>query len=154
VQLYRAAGVTAVPVISLHLQNEPPARDTLRALRASAAARALHEGGATIAVGVDASGDRTPFVHDELQALVAAGLPPAAVLRAATRDAAVALGAGEQLGRIEPGYLADILLLDADPLADVRNLSRVRAVIRDGHVIDRAALRASALAFATDSTAR
>lgn len=71
---------------------------------------------------------------EELQLLVdSIGLTPAKALLAATRDAAAAIGpAARGLGTVTAGSPADLLLLDADPLADIRNLSRVRWVMRDG----------------------
>lgn len=81
-------------------------------------------------------------VHDELAALVAAGLAPAAALRAATLEPARALGMEDSLGTVAPGKLADLLLLDADPLADVAHTTRIRAVIVNGRLHDRTALDA------------
>ena len=62
----------------------------------------------------------------------------------ATRDAAAALGKAGELGTIEPGKLADIVIVDADPLADLRNLSRVYRVIKGGEFYDPAELISSA----------
>jgi len=71
---------------------------------------------------------------DELALLVdSIGLTPARALLAATRDAALAIGpAAKGLGVIQAGSPADLVLLEADPLADIRNLERVRWVMRDG----------------------
>jgi hypothetical protein len=99
--------------------------------------------GVPVMVGTDA-GDSFVFpgssVHDELRELVTAGLPPAAALRAATLAGAEFLGRTDDLGTVAPGRLADLVLLDADPLADVANTGRIRAVILGGRVFDRGML--------------
>jgi len=81
-------------------------------------------------------------LHDELKWLVQAGLTPAEALAAATRNAAESAGQIRRLGTIEPGKIADLVLLDANPLADIANTSRIAAVIAAGHLYDRAALDA------------
>jgi predicted amidohydrolase len=81
-------------------------------------------------------------LHDELLALVRAGVPAAAVLRAATIEPARYLSATDSLGTIEPGKVADLVLLDGNPLADIRNASRISAVVLRGRLIDDPARRA------------
>jgi imidazolonepropionase-like amidohydrolase len=61
---------------------------------------------------------------------------------AATREPAAYLDALDSLGTVAPGRLADLVLLDADPLHDIRNTRRIRGVVRDGRYLDRAALDA------------
>ena len=68
----------------------------------------------------------------ELAYFVDAGLSPLQALQAATITPAEALGKERELGAIEPGFHADLVILDADPLADIRNLRRVRAVMQRG----------------------
>ena len=77
-------------------------------------------------------------VHREMALLRAAGLGPWAVLRAATTDAARFLG---RSWGVEPGDEAALLVLDASPLDDVANTMRIHAVVREGIVVDREALR-------------
>ena len=62
---------------------------------------------------------------------------PAEVLRAATASPAEFLGLADSLGTVEPGKIADLVLLDANPLADIRNSRRVAVVIREGSVAAR-----------------
>jgi hypothetical protein len=79
-------------------------------------------------------------LHDELVLLVRAGLTPMQAIRAATYEPAAYLGALDSLGTIRPGRAADLVLLDRDPLADIRNTRSISAVITRGRVVDRAAL--------------
>jgi imidazolonepropionase-like amidohydrolase len=67
-----------------------------------------------------------------MEAMQAAGLPPAAVLLAATRDGARAMGRGRDLGTLEAEKIADLVVLGADPTADIRNVREVRYVMRGG----------------------
>jgi len=78
-------------------------------------------------------------LHDELARLVQAGLTPLAALQAATLAPARFLGMTDRLGTVEVGKLADLVLLDADPLADIRNTTRIAAVVMNGRLIDAAA---------------
>jgi imidazolonepropionase-like amidohydrolase len=92
-------------------------------------------------------------VHDELRLLVGeAGLTPLEALRAATLAPARAMGMADSLGTIAPGRVADLVLLDADPLADIRNAARVRAVVLRGRPLARRDL--DALLAAAARTAR
>ncbi|WP_126637671.1 amidohydrolase family protein [Embleya hyalina] len=75
-------------------------------------------------------------LHRELELLVVCGLSPLRALQAATREPAALLGAGSTPGTIEPGRLADLVVLDADPLRDIRNTTAIHAVVLDGRLID------------------
>ncbi len=79
-------------------------------------------------------------LHDELALLVEAGLTPLEALQAATVNAAEFLGVKETLGTIEKGKSADLVLLDANPLEDIRNTQKINAVILNGRLFDRQAL--------------
>jgi imidazolonepropionase-like amidohydrolase len=88
-------------------------------------------------VGTDAPEPQvTPgfSLHQELEMLVESGLPPAAALRAATLHNATALRQEKHLGTIVPGKWADIVLLTANPLDDIRNTRKIELVIRGGLV--------------------
>jgi imidazolonepropionase-like amidohydrolase len=102
-----------------------------------------HEEGVPILAGTDVGGPLLVpglSLHRELELLVRAGLTPAAALRAATLGPALFLGAADSLGTIAQGKLGDLVLLDADPLADIHNTTRIRAVVLNGRLLDRAAL--------------
>jgi len=78
-------------------------------------------------------------LHEELELLVRSGLTPLEALRAATWNPAEFLGALDSLGTVTQGKVADLVLLDADPLIDIRNTRRISAVIANGRLFDRAA---------------
>ncbi|HEX7242350.1 MAG TPA: amidohydrolase family protein, partial [Longimicrobiaceae bacterium] len=104
---------------------------------------AMHRAGVPILAGTDVL---NPYIfpgyslHDELELLARAGLSPLDALRTATLNPARYLGRADSLGTVAAGKLADLVLLDADPLADVRNTRRIRAVVAGGRYLDRAAL--------------
>jgi imidazolonepropionase-like amidohydrolase len=81
-------------------------------------------------------------LHDELALLVHGGLTPLQALQAATINPARFLGATDSLGVVAPGKLADLVLLDADPLVDIHNTTRIAAVFTAGTYFDKAALTA------------
>lgn len=102
-----------------------------------------HAAGVKILAGTDA-GDTYVFpgfgMHDELVELVGAGLAPADAIRSATLDAAVFAGLDDDFGTIETGKAGDLLLLDANPLEDVRHTRRIAGLFFAGKYLDRAAL--------------
>ncbi len=73
-----------------------------------------------------------------------AGIPPADILAMSTRDAAVELGLQQDSGTLEDGKRADLVVLRADPLRDIRNTRRIEYVLAQGHLYEPAALMASA----------
>ena len=114
-----------------------PAERDLKALQTTIAA--ITAAGGKIVAGSGASaGSGTPDVpaglglHAELELFVEAGLTPLQALRAATANAAEALGVADELGTIEPGKLADLVIVGGDPLRDIKSVRDVRAVIRGG----------------------
>jgi Amidohydrolase family len=78
-------------------------------------------------------------LHDELQLLVRAGLTPAAAIATATRNPASLLGLAD-LGTIATGKIANMVLLDQNPLADIANTARINSVVYEGKLLNRAAL--------------
>lgn len=99
--------------------------------------RRFHEAGGMVIAGSDGLPFSGFAVHDEMRLLVHAGLPPMAAIQAATRNAAIALGWADELGTIEVGKNADLVLLDADPLADIRNTRAIRAVVTRGRLLSK-----------------
>lgn len=99
-----------------------------------------HELGITLAAGTDGWPRPGALVH-ELAELVACGLTPMEAIVAGTRNTARALGIGDRVGTLEPGKLADILVVDGDPVADIGALTREDAVVlvvKEGRVeVDR-----------------
>ena len=86
--------------------------------------------GATIGISV------APSIHDSLEALVHRGATPERVLRGVTVDAARTLGLQRELGAVAVGKLADFLVLDDNPLDDIRHTRRIAAIVMDGRFID------------------
>ncbi|HKA18825.1 MAG TPA: amidohydrolase family protein [Blastocatellia bacterium] len=109
------------------------------ARRARITAAKLSQAGLTIGTGTDVWQIPTA-VHMELEQLVASGLTPMQAIVAGTSGAARILGADKDLGTIEIGKRADLVLLDADPLTDIRNTRRIWQVVQSGRVVDRAAI--------------
>jgi hypothetical protein len=97
----------------------------------------LVRAGVTVGTGTDIW--QIPIgVHIELEDMVSAGLSPLQALHAATGAAARIIGAERDFGTIEPGKWADLVILDADPTADIRNTRRIRMVMQAGRLLDRA----------------
>jgi imidazolonepropionase-like amidohydrolase len=97
--------------------------------------KAVFDAGLPIAMGTDAGNPGTlhgPSVYAEMEAMQAAGMPAMQVLVTATRGGSRAIGREADLGTIETGKLADLLVLGADPTADIANARKVKAVIRGG----------------------
>lgn len=107
--------------------------------------KVFHDAGGTVIAGSDTPEWFHTYgfgLHRELEALVKAGLTPFDALRAATVNPARYLGAEREWGTIAPGRRADLVLLDADPLADIRNTVRIHGVAIGGAWHDRASLDA------------
>jgi hypothetical protein len=116
--------------------SSPPSPYLRRARRfLGPLAGGLHRAGVRLVLGTDANtaGNVPGFaVHDELRALVEAGLEPYEALRAATVHAAGLVQAEEEFGTVAVGRRADLLLLEADPLEDVANVARRAGVVVAG----------------------
>jgi imidazolonepropionase-like amidohydrolase len=103
----------------------------------------MNRAGVLILAGTDTG---NPFcfpgfsLHDELALLVNAGLTPTESLRTATLNPAKFFGREQTLGTVEQGKLADLVLLEANPLEDIRNTQKIAAVIMNGRFYDRKAL--------------
>jgi imidazolonepropionase-like amidohydrolase len=118
-------------------------------------AQKLIRGGAIVTPGTDSywaaapelSRTSKPIDQDHgigtilaIEGLVELGMTPAQAIVAATKDGAIAARGTKDFGTLEAGKLADLVLLTADPLADIHNLRRVATVYKDGRAIDRARL--------------
>lgn len=105
----------------------------------------LQNGGVPIMAGTDAPiAFLTPgaSLHEELALLVDAGLTPIDAIAAATHTPASFFGLEDELGAVYPGMNADLVLLHANPLDDIRHVAAIEAVVKSGHLLDRAALDA------------
>lgn len=130
IDLIGTAGMVITPTLALNsrggTRDISDREDTLRRLVAA---------GAKIVAGTD-----SPFVphasslHEELEIYVNAGISSARTLQTATSHAADALGAGDQIGTLAPGFLADILIVDGDPLTNISDIRKVDTVIKSGFV--------------------
>jgi hypothetical protein len=103
---------------------------------------AMHHAGVGLLAGTDVT---NPWVywgfslHDELAMFVDAGMTPLEALQAATLEPARFLHASDTLGTLQPGKVADLVVLDANPLVDIHNTQRIHAVVVRGQLIDSAA---------------
>ena len=96
--------------------------------------------GIPLGLGTDGGPSFEPTATaDEIGLYVASGVPAGEALRAATCNGAAALGMDDSLGRIAPGYLADLIAVDGDPNAEVATLGEVRFVMKDGVIHRQAA---------------
>lgn len=119
----------------------PAARETYREFyrKGLELTGAAHRAGVKILAGSDyiiAGAD----VHRELEQLVMAGLTPAEALATAIINPPAYFGLEQDYGEVAAGKVADLILLDADPLEDIRNTQRIEAVVFNGHLYDRQAL--------------
>ena len=119
----------------------------------------MHEAGVMFMAGTDAI---DPFIfpgfslHDELALFVQAGLTPMEALQTATRNPAQYLGMSDSVGTVGVGTLADLVLLDGNPLEDIRNTQKIWAVVLQGRLLQKEALEellASQRAAASESGA-
>jgi imidazolonepropionase-like amidohydrolase len=130
------------------LANKTPGDFLLRAKLVEASLKAvgdMHAAGIPIMAGTDSTAPNLVpgfALHDSLADLVLAGLTPMQALQAATSKPAEFLNRSNEQGTIAPGQRADLVLLDANPLADIHNTEKIRAVFLKGKVLDRAALDA------------
>lgn len=104
----------------------------------AAGAAAIFRAGGHVALG--GHGEMQGIQNQWEIRLLAAALSPAEVLRVATIEGATAIGLGADLGSLEPGKMADLVILEANPLADIRAVERVRSVIKNGVLYDGATL--------------
>ncbi len=131
VALIAQSGMVLTPTLALHSRNgQEPIPSIQRTVKA------IVDAGGRIVAGVD-----SPFItfadslHVELRLYSEAGIPNAKVLRLATSEAARAIGADSQIGAIQPGKIADMILVDGDPLATITDVDNVEWVMKNGAVV-------------------
>jgi imidazolonepropionase-like amidohydrolase len=98
---------------------------------------AMRRAGVRILAGTDAPLRNSPpgfGLHEEMALMARGGMPTLEVIRAATLEPARYLGVLDSLGRVAPGQVADLVLLEADPLRDIRNTRRIAAVVANGRL--------------------
>ncbi len=122
-----------LPDWTRQLRGAPLPAQPLTTLQANL--RAVRDAGVAIAMGTDAGNIGTlpgPSIYREFALMAQAGMSPTEVLASATVNGARLMGREEEIGLITRGRRADLLLLDADPTADVANLSRIDTIVKDG----------------------
>ena len=100
--------------------------------------KAIYDMGVTIIPGTDSLPGYT--LHHELELYTRAGIAPAEVLRMATWTPALVMGANKDCGVIAPGKLADMILVDGDPTANIRDINNITTVIKGGKIYDTTAI--------------
>ena len=71
-----------------------------------------------------------------IEGLVELGMPPSQAIVSGTKNGAIACRRQKDFGTLEPGKLADLVILDADPLADIHNIRKLHAVMKEGQSVD------------------
>ncbi|UCC73917.1 MAG: amidohydrolase family protein [Gemmatimonadota bacterium] len=135
-------GIVMVPTLDAHIGTLYEKTDRSRVEQIVVdvhveAVRRFHALGGALALGDDYGAN--PDVESgmpltEMKLLLAAGLTPLQVIEASTRNAAFVCGQGDRLGTLEPGKLADIIIVDGNPLTDLDAMDRVLAVIKGGEL--------------------
>lgn len=118
--------------------------------------KAFKEAGVPIVAGTDAGNPGVVWgfsLHDEIELLVKAGLSPEEALVSATRLPAIWLGIEDKIGTVEVGKYADLVLLDANPLEDIRNTRKIAGVFLNGKWIDKKIMDSMLSAVAERNTA-
>jgi imidazolonepropionase-like amidohydrolase len=132
------AGTALEPTLYVFLSRESPA--VMRAWSLALTRRA-HERGVPILAGTDnligADSTALPNIHAELAYLVEAGLSPVAALATATVVPARVMGRAATHGAIAPGFVADLVLIEEDPLVDISATRKIRKVVLRGRVLAR-----------------
>jgi imidazolonepropionase-like amidohydrolase len=100
--------------------------------------RKIHAAGGVVVLGTDQSSG--PATQREMELLVAAGISPLDVIKIATHNGAVLLGKEADMGTVETGKLADLVLLNANPAADINNVKQIALVMKAGKIVDESQL--------------
>jgi imidazolonepropionase-like amidohydrolase len=125
------------------VKNLPPAPSSMiesaasRQRTAMINVKKIHDFGIPLALGVDAGNLgllHGASVHKEIELLREAGIPPMDIIVSATRNAAKIAGKEDIVGTIAPGKLADLIILDRNPLTDIRNVGSIESVMKSGRL--------------------
>ncbi len=100
--------------------------------------RKIHAAGGVVALGTDQSSG--PATHREMELLVAAGIAPLDVIKFFTDTAATEIYTADTMGSVEPGKLADLVMLSADPAKDINNVKKIAWVMKAGQIVDESKL--------------
>jgi imidazolonepropionase-like amidohydrolase len=144
-EVKRQGGGVNVPTLGLRFNARDLADHRRQFRKDLEVVGAMHRRGVRLLAGTDSP---SPYcvpgfsLHDELALLFEAGLTPLEALQTATRNPAQFLGRDKDLGTVEVGKVADLVLLEADPLDDITNTRKVAAVVLGGQLIDRKARQA------------
>jgi imidazolonepropionase-like amidohydrolase len=116
------------------MEADAPTRERYRASfrKALEAVARLDRAGVTLVPGTDSTAGFA--LHHELELWVQAGIPPARVLQHATLGVARVLGLDREIGRVAPGFSADVVLVDGDPTRDISAIRRIAMVVKRGEV--------------------
>ncbi|MCQ4637599.1 amidohydrolase family protein [Anaerovorax odorimutans] len=155
-EIMKEKDITLVPTIGLFFEwfseYDPPIREGQQSFQGNTLGekelnrirtnfKAVYDMGIRIAVGADSFCDTlTPYgayTHKEIHALVNAGMTPMEAIIAATKNGSILLGVNDITGTLEEGKFADLIMLEKDPLADIRNISRenIQLIMKEGTCI-------------------
>lgn len=137
-----ASGIIMIPTLDrpfgeIYRMSDPPLEVRVLMEVLLGIVGRFQEMGGIVALGTDFNigvGMPAAIPIAEIEMLLAAGLSPMDVIVASTMNAAAACGQGDDLGTLEPGMLADVIVVDGDPLDDYRVLANVVVVIKDGEI--------------------
>jgi len=141
------------PEVQAWVKSKPPRKDVPAwdslywAMRRTT--KAFYDAGGLLTLGTD-NPSTGEFIagfsaHRELQTLVLVGIPPAEAIKIATINGARAMGVSDKLGTIETGKLADLFVVQGNPLVDIKDTRNVRLVMKSGFIYDPKALLAQAV---------
>jgi imidazolonepropionase-like amidohydrolase len=135
------AGIVMVPTLDsymdLYRDSTPTPEDEAGIKIVLGIVRRFHDLGGTVGLGTDFNiekGKPAGMPLGEIKMLLAAGLTPMEVIEAGTRVSATTCGHNDELGTLAPGMLADVIVVDGDPLEDMQAMNRVILVIKNGEI--------------------
>ena len=144
-EIFDSLGHPESPLRQAMANEEKIGRLRKRYATASANLLRMAQAGVRVVVGTDAGNSLVfhgPAVHREMELFVHAGLSPMEAIVAATGTAAEYLGQDDELGTIVPGKLADLLVINGDPLSDITSTKNIHLVIKNGAIVDRGLMAA------------